>query len=220
MGAEEDPTSESASVQTNETVTLALFHPKEFAPGDFEPLMTGGVRSTLTLLSVTLAGLPALSTHVPVADWPPPSPRVVGGETVDTPDRASEQAKLTLTGTLFHPFALGWTDLELVMLGGVMSMLMLFSAVLAEFPALSRQVPVTVWPAPSPRVVGGVTLNTPDKVSEQAKLTVTVTLFQPLRFGPTDLELVITGSVLSMFIPVTDAEAMLPALSAQVVFLD
>jgi len=106
------------------------------------------------------------------------------------------------------------------MLGGVMSMLMLVSAALAEFPALSRQLPVTDWPEPSPRVVGGVTLNTPDKLSVQVKLTVTVTLFQPLRFGPIDLELVIAGGVLSMFIPVTEAEATFPALSVHVPAVD
>jgi len=107
VGVDREPIPESASVQVNETVTLALFHPNEFAPGDLDPLMTGEVRSTLTLFSVTLAGLPARSTHDPVTDWPPASPRVVGDETLITPDRASEQAKLTVTGTLFQPFALG-----------------------------------------------------------------------------------------------------------------
>ncbi len=89
----------------------------------------------------------------------------------------------------------------------------------AEFPALSRQVPVTDWPPPSPRVVGEGALNTPDKASEQVKLTVTVTLFQPFALAEGNLEPVMTGGVLSMFIPVTVTEAVLPALSVHVALL-
>ncbi len=107
VGVDREPTPESVSVQVNETVTLALFHPNEFAPGDLEPLMTGTVRSMLMLVSVVLAALSARSVQFPVTDWPLPSPRVVGDEKLDTPERASEQAKLMVTGTLFHPFMLG-----------------------------------------------------------------------------------------------------------------
>ncbi len=103
----EKATPESESVHVNETVTLALFHPKEFGPGDLKPLITGGVRSMLIGLSVAPAVLPARSVHVPVTDWLTPSPRVLEGETLDTPERASVHEKLTVTGTLFQPYPLG-----------------------------------------------------------------------------------------------------------------
>ena len=94
-------------------------------------------------------------------------------------------------------------------------MLILLTDVEAELPATSRHVPVTDWPPSSPRVLGDEKLDTPDKLSEQAKLTVTVTLYQPFTFGREDLELVITGEVLSMLTPPTVKEAELPALSVQ-----
>ncbi len=55
-------------MQVNDTMTVALFHPKAFASGDLEPLMTGGVRSMLILFSVTLPELPARSIQSPVVD--------------------------------------------------------------------------------------------------------------------------------------------------------
>ncbi len=125
-----------------------------------------------------------------------------------------------MTGTLFQPLELGPTDLELEITGFVRSTLMLLWVELAEFPALSKQVPVTDWPPPSLRVEGGGTLDTPDKTSEQVKLTVTVTLFQPLEFGLADLELAMTGGVLSMLMLVTVAEPVFPALSVHVAVLD
>ena len=99
-------------------------------------------------------------------------------------------------------------------------MLMLFSEVLAEFPALSRQNPVTDWPPPSPRVDGGEVLWTPDRASEQAKMTVTVALYQLFEFGVADRELVIAGGVWSMLIPEVVAELVLPALSVHVPVTD
>ena len=57
---------------------------------------------------------------------------------------------------------------------------------------------------------------TPERESEHTKLTVTGALFQPFPFGGMDLDPVIVGGVLSMFIPLTVAETELPALSVQV----
>jgi len=93
---------------------------------------------------------------------------------------------------------------------------MLVSDVLAEFPALSVQVPAADRPEPSFSETGGGLLNTPDKLSEQAKLTVTVALYQLLAFGLDERELVSVGGVLSMSIPDTVAEFALLALSVQV----
>ncbi len=67
----------------------------------------------------------------------------MGKVTLKTPDRESEQVKLTVTGTLFQPLGLGAMDLELEMIGEVKSMLTPLSVVLAELPARSRQLPVT-----------------------------------------------------------------------------
>ena len=93
---------------------------------------------------------------------------------------------------------------------------MLVSDVLAEFPALSVQVPAADRPAPSFSETGGGLLNIPDNPSEQTKLTVTVTSYQLLAFGLDERELVSVGGVLSMSIPDTVAEFALLALSVQV----
>ncbi len=53
-------------------------------------------------------------------------------------------------------------------------------------------------------------------MSLHAKLIVTGTLFHPLLLGGDDLDPVILGEVLSMFIPLTEAEAEFPALSTQI----
>ena len=58
------------------------------------------------------------------------------------PDRLSSHAKLTVTGLLFQPCAFGGVDRELVMFGGVRSMLTFPIVTDAEFPARSIQVPV------------------------------------------------------------------------------
>jgi len=75
--------------------------------------------------------------------------RVIGEETLKTPERESEQAKLTVTGTLFQPSALGAIDPELVMTGIMRSISISAAVADAEFPALSTQVPVRDWSAPS-----------------------------------------------------------------------
>ncbi len=143
VGFERVSTPEGESVHVKETVTVKLFHPKLLAPGDLEPLIDGGVRSMLMLVSDVLSELPAKSTQVPVTVWFRPSPRVVGDERLFTPDRMSVHVKLTVTGPLFQPWLLGGTDLVLEMVGVVRSMLILLDVVEAEFPATSRHVPVT-----------------------------------------------------------------------------
>lgn len=106
------------------------------------------------------------------------------------------------------------------MFGAVRSMLRLFTLVDAELPAMSRHVPVTDCPEPSPRVLGEEKLDRPDRLSEHTKLIVRVTLYQPFGFGSEDWELVIIGGVLSMLIPPIVPEAEFPALSVQEADLD
>ncbi len=136
----------------------------------------------LMLLTVTEAELPALSEQVPVTDWPAPSPvRVVGKVYVFTPDRGSVQTKLTVTVPLFQPLEFAPGEPEPVMLGGVVSMLTPATVAVAVFPALSVQVALRDWPAPSVEIIWGVTgaVATPDKASVQVKETVTGPLLHP-----------------------------------------
>ena len=88
----------------------------------------------------------------------------------------------------------------------------------AELPARSVTVPVTDWLAPlAVRVVDtGQGTARPDSASEQVKLTVTLVLFQPLPLAAGLWDAVILGAVLSMLMPPTVAEAVLPALSVAV----
>ena len=84
---------------------------------------------------------------------------------------------------------------------------------LLVLPATSVAVPLAVCPAPScVKVTGEAQLATPDKVSEQLKLTVTLELFQPNELATGTRLAVMTGGVLSMF-STTAALAVLPALS-------
>jgi hypothetical protein len=46
---EQDVIDETLGVQTNETWTLVLFHPAEFAVGDADAVMVGGVSSRFTV---------------------------------------------------------------------------------------------------------------------------------------------------------------------------
>ncbi len=63
-----------------------------------------------------------------------------------TPDSESVHVKLTVTVLLFQPLAFAEGDLEPVMVGGVLSMLMLITVAEALFPALSAQIPASDWP--------------------------------------------------------------------------
>lgn len=220
VGPETELTPERLSVQEKLTVTGPSFQPLVFGGTDLELDTPGGVRSMLMLPTVADAELPARSMHVPVTDCGPSVSRVVGVERVSTPDSASVHVKDTVTVELFHPNEFAPGVLEPVIDGRVRSMLMSLSLVLAGLPARSTHVPLTVWLKPSPRVAGGDMLNTPDRESVQAKLTVTGVLFQPLLFGWTDLELEMFGSVRSMLMLFSVVEAELPAISKQVPVTD
>ena len=130
------------------------------------------------------------------------------------------QVKLIVTLPLFQPEVFADGDAVPVTVGGVRSTFMLDCEELAELPALSRQTPVTDCPAPSPSVESGGDVQTPERASVHVKLTVTVTLFHPFRPGPGDFELVIEGGVLSILIPETVPEPVLPALSMHVALRD
>jgi len=98
------------------------------------------------------------------------------------------------------------------MVGGVSSILTRAEAVLV-LPATSVAVPFAVCPRPScVRVTGEEQLATPDRVSEQAKFTLTLLLFQPKELARGARLGVMTGGVLSM-LSTSVAPAVLPALS-------
>src|SRR5437870_2880125 len=188
--------------------------------------MVGAVTSTLTCIIDVDALLPALSIALPAMVWFAPSPTSTGGVQLATPDSESPQVKVTVglpVAMLYQPVTAGLPGVMVrVIVGFVLSMLIpLTVEESAVFPALSVQLPllVTNWPAPSPLKVAPATVFafTPactEPLSAQAKLTVTSVLFQPCALPNGERLPVITGLVLSMLIPVIDAESLtLSALS-------
>src|SRR2546425_5828850 len=103
-----------------------------------------------------------------------------------------------------------------VITGGVSSMLIPLTVTLAPLPARSVATPVADWSLPSlVRAISGVHEATPESRSEQPKCTVTVALFHPAELGPGVLEAFIAGAALSMLIPLTVFDDMLPEPSMQ-----
>src|SRR5438552_3128744 len=86
------------------------------------PVSVGAVKSMLTLLTVALLVLPALSSAWPATDCPAPSlARVVGSVQPAMPDSASLQAKLTVTAVLFQPKPLAAGSRLPMIVGGTLS---------------------------------------------------------------------------------------------------
>lgn len=99
------------------------------------------------------------------------------------PDPASAQVNVTVTLPVFHPALFGAGDVDATMVGIVLSMFSV-TDVLAELPAASVAVRLTICPVPSaPRTTEDGHDATPDPLSAQLKLTVTSPLFQPDAFG-------------------------------------
>src|SRR3990172_9483319 len=69
--------------------------------------------------------------------------------------------------------------------------------VVAELPALSTAVPVTVWFAPSVDTVDGAGQYAIPLASEHVKVTITSELFHPAAFGVGETEAVIVGGIVS-----------------------
>jgi hypothetical protein len=120
---------------------------------------------------------------------------------------------------LCQPFAFAAGDtLTNVITGAVLSMLMPpFVAEVLTFPALSMQVPLADWFAPSVDSSTAAEQEAiPDSVSVPLKLTVTLVLFQPFAFGAGDAVADALGAVLSMLTVAVAGALTLPALSVQV----
>src|SRR6185503_10958315 len=86
---------------------------------------TGAVASMLIPVALADALLPARSRQTPEADRPVASPvRTTAGSHAARPERASDAAKLTVTGVLFQPAAFAFGATELAATCAVLSMLM------------------------------------------------------------------------------------------------
>ena len=124
------------------------------------------------------------------------------------------QVNVTVTFELFHPAAFGGGAATAVILGAVFERLMV-TVFVAVFPATSVAVPVICCPAPSVvTVTGGLQLATPEPLSVQLKVTVTLLEFHPLAFGAGLMDAVITGGVTSIF-TVSVVDPVFPARSEQ-----
>src|SRR5215469_17996596 len=134
------------------------------------------------------------------------------------PERESLQLKFTSTSVLFQPAAFAGGRAVAVMVGGVSSKLRV-SDEDAVFPARSAAVPVMIWPAPSwVTVTGGVQEAMPEVLSEQAKLTTTLPLFQPKEFAAGSAEAVMMGRSLSIpSMVITTAVPRRPTTSTPIV---
>jgi hypothetical protein len=140
-------TPERLSVTVNGIDTLLLFQPAAFGAGVGESKVTlGGVLSILIPKTVAVVLLlPALSVHVPLADCPAPSEGSgTGAVHPARPDRLSLPVKLTVTVVLFQPAAFAAGAALPFAVGGVLSMLMPPMVYVAEFPAASWQLRVTL----------------------------------------------------------------------------
>src|SRR3954469_14466484 len=99
--------------------------------------MEGATVSILIPLTVVVVWLPALSTAVPVTELAPWAETVVSGWQVAMPLTASEQAKCTVTGVLYHPLAFGSLVALPVIVGADLSTRTVKVAEVSTFPARS-----------------------------------------------------------------------------------
>jgi len=130
------------------------------------------------------------------------------------PEPESAQVKVTVTFELFQPLAFGTGKALAVIVGGVRSILIV-SAALAVFPALSVQVAVTGVVPSVESVMGEGFPVAPESASVQVNVTVTGDLFQPAALGSGEGEAVMTGGVLSIF-RITQTVAVFPEVSVTV----
>ena len=194
------------------TVASWLTQPAAFGDGTTVAVIVGAVLS-MSMVTVALAALPALSVAVPVTTWPAPSvvtTRGAGHEAI--PDRSSAQTNVTVALPFSHPAAVGSGATVAEIVGAVLSMLSVTLAA-AVLPALSVAVPVTTWPWPSvltSRDAGHVA--TPDPESLHAKLTWTSVRFQPAALATGDALAVMVGGVVSAAAPKIRTDRWLPGL--------
>jgi hypothetical protein len=183
-------------------------------------VIVGKVLSTLMSSTVADAELSALSYAVPLADWFAPSPRTTSGGQVFTPERASSQVKLTVTSSLFKPFAFAAGERCASIVGAVRSNLMPVTDADVLLPALSEtDTGPAPRSAPSPVIVesaGTVAGSTPERASDAVQWIVTSLMYQPSAVAGVVGAPERFGAVRSMLMSETVAEAWLPTRSCAV----
>lgn len=118
----DDNPDKTSAAEIVATVTNFLSSGHSVQPAAGSPESAGGVLSILIPLTVAEATLPVRSWHVPAICWFVPSAVSnvgAGGLPAAKPDSASEQAKLTETFVLLHPFAFAEEVREPLIEGGV-----------------------------------------------------------------------------------------------------
>src|SRR5258708_30855565 len=100
--------------------------------------LSGDWSSEVCSADLVALTFPALSVQVPEAERLVPSAlRVTGASQWSIPESVSAPVNVTVTLVLFQPFALGPGEAVAVVVGGVLSILMLFAVADAGFPATS-----------------------------------------------------------------------------------
>src|SRR4051794_9201954 len=120
-----------------------------------------------------------------------------------------------VTSTLLLTQPLG---AETSVLGAVLSILTGSLVALVVFPALSETDAEAVWPSPSVNRTesAGLSPERPERASSADQVCVTLLLYQPFPFGFVVGAALRFGAVLSTLMPLTEALALLPALSTAV----
>src|SRR3954451_12819710 len=95
--------------------------------------------------------------------------------------------------------------------GAVRSIMTVGLSAFVMLPALSETLSEALRPVPSPVMVlfAGTLLASPDVASNAVHLIATSPLYQPLPFAPVVGAPLSDGAVLSMLMPVTDADVLL-----------
>lgn len=168
------------------------------------------------MVAEAVAVCPTASVAVPVIVWFAPSVLIVCGPGQLTGVAPPEHENVTVTGVLFQPAALAAGDATAVTTSGGKGCSVNVRLVLVELPALSTAVPLIVCNPVVVTFTGAGQVATPDRASEQVKLTVAVVaLMIPFAFGTGETVAVIAGGVLSI-LTVAVVLALFPALSLAV----
>jgi hypothetical protein len=173
--------------------------------------------ATVTILDGALV-LPARSLTLWAVELmlAPSLARVCPAGQLATPESVSAQLKATVTAPLYQPLAFGLLVAAALIVGAVVSMLTPVWVSEALLPALSAQLPVALWLAPSALMVWlTFALSAPEMASLHAQLIVTALLFQPAALAAVRLSRAIAGPLAS-YLKEAVAEPALPAASVQV----
>jgi hypothetical protein len=150
------------------------------------------------MVALALTEFPTASVAVPVIIWFAPSVLTVCGPGQETGGAPPVQTKLTVTGVLFHPAAFGAGATDATTWSGGNGWRLNWMLVVPVFPATSVALPLKVCRPAVVTVIGDGQMATPDKLSEQVKVTVAeIALTIPLASGAGETVALTCGGVLS-----------------------